>query len=196
VPSPVGHSFIGLTLGMAWLVPRRRLADWRTWLNQHRGTLLATLLAANACDLDYLPGLFAGSPNLWHRWLGHSAVWAALAGVVIWLLWRRMARAPLPRWALPVILAAALSHVATDYFGDDQRAPFGILACWPFSDRFVLADHPLFLSLHKTALADMFTLHNLRAVAHEILLTLPPLLVVVFYKLRPIRHDAGPTTPA
>ena len=192
MPSPVGHSFIGLTLGAAFLMPRHRWVDWRAWLTQNRGVLFAVLIAVNACDLDYLPGLFVGAPNALHRWLGHSAVWAVLAGTVIWLIWRR-AVLHVPRWALPVLLTAALSHIVADYFDEDMRAPYGILALWPFSDRFWISTHPFFLSLQKSSLADVLSMHNLRTVAHEILLTLPPLLVVVFYKLRPIRHDAAPT---
>lgn len=193
MPSPVGHSLIGLTLGVACLLPRGRLRDWRTTLRDHCGALLAAVLAANACDLDYLPGLLVGAPNLLHRWLGHTAVWAALAGFTIWLVWRRAA-APLPRWALPVLLAAALSHILADYTDEDTRAPFGILALWPFYDGFVIAAHPLFLSLEKGSLAAVCSWHNVRAVSRELLVTLPPLLAVVFYKLRPMRHDAAPTS--
>lgn len=195
MPSPVGHSFIGLTLGAAFLLPRSRLTDWRAWLNQNRGALFAMLIAANACDFDYLPGLFIGAPNVLHRWLGHSAVWAALASVVTWLIWRRTT-SHVPRWALPVLLSIALSHIVADYFDEDNRAPYGILALWPFSDQFLISTHPVFLSLKKSSITDVFSWHNLRTLAHEILLTLPPLLVVVFYKLRPIRHDISSTTPA
>ena len=193
MPSPVAHSLIGLTLGTAWLLPRVRLADWRTWLRDNRGALFATVLAANACDLDYLPGLLVGAPNCLHRWLGHTAVWAALAGFTIWLVWR-CAAAPLPRWALPVLLAAALSHILADYVDEDTRAPFGILALWPFYDGFVISAQPIFLSLEKASLAAVCSWHNVRAVARELLVTLPPLLAVVFYKLRPMRHDAAPTS--
>jgi membrane-bound metal-dependent hydrolase YbcI (DUF457 family) len=192
MPSPVGHSLIGLTLGAAWLLPRVRLADWRTALRAHGGALLAAVIAANACDLDYLPGLCVGAPNLLHRWLGHTAVWAALAGFTIWLIWRRVVP-KLPRWALPVLVAAALTHILADYADEDTRAPFGILALWPFYDGFLMAPHPLFLSLDKASLAAVCSGHNLRAVARELLVTLPPLLAVVFYKLRPMRHDAAPT---
>ncbi len=192
MPSPVGHSCLGLTLGVALLLPRFRAAEWRAVLRENRGALLAVLLAANACDFDYLPGLFIGAPNLLHRWLGHSAAWAALAGFTLWLVWRRAAPR-LPRWALPALLAAALSHIVADYSDEDTRAPFGILALWPFYDGFLLSSHPVFLSLHKASLAAALSWHNVRAVIHEALVTLPALLAVVFYKLRPMRHDAAPT---
>jgi membrane-bound metal-dependent hydrolase YbcI (DUF457 family) len=192
MPSTVGHSLLGLTLGVACLVPRGRPAHWRDWLRDNRGALLATVIAANACDLDYLPGLLIGAPNLLHRWLGHSALWAALAGCVVWLLWRRSA-GRLPRWALPVVLAAALSHVFADYSDEDTRAPFGILALWPLHNEFMIAAHPVFWSLDKSSLAALCSLHNARTVLHELLLTLPPFLAVLFYKLRPLRHDAAPT---
>ena len=91
------------------------------------------------------------------------------------------------------LLAAAFTHILADYADEDTRAPFGILALWPFYDGFLLAPHPLFLSLDKSSLAAVCSGHNLRAVARELLVTLPPLLAVVFYKLRPMRHDAAPT---
>ncbi len=192
MPSTVGHSLIGLTLGVACLVPRGLPTHWRDWLRANRGTLLATFIAANACDLDYVPGLLIGAPNYLHRWLGHTVLWAALAGFVVWLLWRRSA-GRLPRWALPVLLAAAVSHILADYSDEDTRAPFGILALWPFSNEFMVSAQPLFWSLDKSSLAAVFSWHNIRTVAHEILLTLPPFLAVLFYKLRPMRHDAAPT---
>jgi hypothetical protein len=95
-----------------------------------------------------------------------------------------------------VLLAAALSHIVMDYFDEDTRAPFGILALWPLCDRFLMSAHPLFLSLQKASFADIFSWHNVRAVVHEALLTLPPLLAVMFYKLRPIRHDVASAKPA
>ena len=192
MPSPVGHSLLGLTLGVAFLIPRGRRQNWRDWLRENRGALLTTVIAANACDLDYLPGLLVGAPNSMHRWLGHTAIWAALAGVIIWLIWRRAAP-KLPRWALPVLLAAALSHIVADYYDEDTRAPFGILALWPFYNGFVISSHPLFLSLEKSSFAGVFSWQNVRAVAQELLMTLPPLCAVMFYKLRPIRHDAAPS---
>ena len=188
MPSPVGHSLIGLTLGVAFLVPRGRPAAWHAWLHEHRATLIAAVIAANAPDCDYLPGLLLGAPNSMHRWLSHSAPWASLAGVIIWLIWRRSG-VRVPPWALPVLVAAALSHIVADYFDEDTRPPFGILALWPFYDQFMISAHPVFLSLQKASLTDVFSWQNVRAVAHEILLTLPPLLTVMFYKLCPIRHD-------
>ena len=195
MPSPVGHSLIGLTLGAAFLIPRERPADWYAWLIKNRAPIFASIIAANACDFDYLPGLLVGAPNSMHRWLGHTAVWAVLASVIIWLIWRRCSPR-LPRWALPVLLAAALSHIVADYFDEDTRPPFGILALWPFCDRFLISAHPVFLSLHKASLTDALSWHNVRAVMHEALLTLPPFLAVMFYKLRLIRHDAGRLTEA
>lgn len=192
MPSTVGHSLIGLTLGTAFMLPRGCLAHWRSLLRENRGALLAVIIAANACDFDYLPGLLIGAPNYLHRWLGHSALWAALAGFTIWLIWRRGV-SKLPRWALPLLLVAALSHILADYSDEDTRAPFGILALWPFYDGFVISAHPVFLSLEKSSLAAVFSWHNVRAVTHEVLITLPPLLAVVFYKLRPMRHDAVQT---
>ena len=190
MPSPVGHSLLGLTLGVAFLIPYGRPQNWRDWLRKNRGALLATVIAANACDCDYLPGLLVGAPNSMHRWLGHTAIWAALAGFIIWLIWRRTAP-KLPRWALPVLLAAALSHIVADYYDEDTRAPFGILALWPFYKSFVISAHPLFLNLEKSSFAAVFSWQNVRAVAQELLITMPPLFAVMFYKLRSIRHDTA-----
>src|ERR1044071_7547790 len=63
MPSPVGHSLAGL---IAYQIAPE--ID-----GMARGRVVALyLLAANAPDLDFLPGLIVGDPNRFHHGISHS----------------------------------------------------------------------------------------------------------------------------
>ena len=56
MPSPVGHSLIGLAVGAAFWVPR---SSWHSLARHTKpvaGILLLGVLLANAPDVDYVPG--------------------------------------------------------------------------------------------------------------------------------------------
>ena len=77
MPSPIGHSI------MACLI-------YRTTTPSGAGLKLARMglyvFAANAADLDFIPGLLSGDPNRYHHGISHSLGFAALVAVVFGLL--------------------------------------------------------------------------------------------------------------
>src|SRR5262245_58069994 len=75
--SPFGHSTMGYIIYRATPrpggLPRCRL-------------VVLYLFAANAPDLDFLPGFLVGDPNLYHHGVSHSIGFASLFALVMGLL--------------------------------------------------------------------------------------------------------------
>lgn len=184
MPSPVAHTLVGMTLGLACCLPRgggwRRLGG-RIW--RWRGLLLVCVVLANAPDVDYLFGLAAGDLNSRHQLVTHTLGWIAAVTLALWWAQRYFApRAVRLSGALIFLLLA--SHLAADYLGRDLGPPFGIMAFWPLSDRFLLSPWPVFPAPAKRALGELWSAHNLRVMAWEFALLMPALLAVMLYKAR------------
>ncbi len=111
----------------------------------HRpGLLLGAVVLANAADLDFIPGLIAGDPDLFHRGVSHSIGATALVvlGAVL------VARVARRTWAAATRLAAFAgaaygTHLVLDYVTADVVPPHGAPFLWPLSDAYYLAAHPL-----------------------------------------------------
>ena len=187
---------IGLALGAGLFIPSGRGASLRAALRRYRLPLVLALLAANAPDLDYLPGIAMGSLNAAHRWYTHTLGWTLLAALALWMMVRlapadELERAGLgrPGWRLGLGLAViALSHLAADWVTEDLRPPYGIMALWPINNRFYIAGHTIFPHLQKADFGQIFRPHNAWAVLVECAWGLPLLLAVLFYKQARIRH--------
>jgi inner membrane protein len=183
MPSPVGHSLIGLAIGCAWLLkpaPLRALAR-EAWAR--RWPLLGAMAVANAPDLDYVPGLVTGDLNAYHHAYTHTIAWTALVTAALWLAWRSTGRRA--GWSLFILLfALGCSHLAADWMTDDGRAPYGIMAWWPISDERMISPSPVFMRLHKRAWSEFLQWHNVEAVAVEIAICLPLVALALACKLR------------
>ena len=190
MPSPVGHSLIGLAVAIPALVSpgswpavaRDILAKW-PWL-------LGCVVLANAPDLDYLPGILTGDLNAFHHFYTHTAGWALLVAAGLWLL--QVARDPGKGWQVRYLLflcAVLFSHLLADWVTDDGRTPYGIMAWWPLDDRFTLSSHPVFMRLHKREWSEFVQLHNFKAVGWELVVCLPLVLAALLSRRR---KQAGP----
>ena len=181
MPSPVGHSLIGLAVGaLAALAPD----DWRglarqAW--QNRWPLLGAIALANAPDIDYLPGLLTGELNAYHHLLTHTAGWCGVVSVGCWMLVRAVrssTRVALLGWCL--LLTG--SHLLADWLTADTRPPIGIMALWPCTDNFYIAPHTIFPRLLKHNLGEILQWHNAQAVAVEVVWCLPAVMAVLLAK--------------
>lgn len=194
MPSPVGHSLLGLAMGVAWLLPRARTRELARHAWRLRWPLLGCVALANAPDLDYVPGIATGDFNAYHHACTHSIGWCALVAAGIWCLLRAR-RAETDLSALGWLAAILLSHLAADLVTADRRPPFGLMALWPFDDRFYISPVTMFAHLRKRTYAEFLQWHNVRAVLLEAAWCLPVLALAWRGRssgTRRVVHDATP----
>ncbi|MFQ5584839.1 MAG: hypothetical protein ACE5GL_10425 [Calditrichia bacterium] len=63
MPSPIGHSLAGYVI-----------ASFKSGslFNKNLSTVLLFVFVANVPDLDFIPGLIIGKPNIYHHGVSHS----------------------------------------------------------------------------------------------------------------------------
>lgn len=183
MPSPVAHSLIGLAIGTAWLLPRSPWREWPARLWSLRAPLLLSVFAANAPDLDYLPGIVLGDINAFHHTYTHTAAFVVGMAGLLALVYRLWARPAALAWATGL----GASHLVADMLTADFRWPYGVMALWPFSDRYWISPITPFWHLSKSTWSDMVRWHNVQAVGVELLWVMPILLLVLAWKSN-VRH--------
>jgi len=179
MPSPVGHGLAGLVLeGFSHLHPAgRRLAPGRRgarrWLAQ-LGFACALAFAANAPDLDFIPGILVGEADRFHHGPAHSLGAAVLFGAGATLIsWLCRARRPLHfGWWMALAFS---SHLLLDMFSLDKRPPNGVPLLWPLTDRYFVVAYPLFMDIQRTAgesnfLRSLLREHNFHAMYWELVI--------------------------
>jgi membrane-bound metal-dependent hydrolase YbcI (DUF457 family) len=138
-------------------------------------------------DLDFIPGIIQGQPNLYHQGVSHSMGIAFVVSFGLAAVYG-MRQGTVKSDAVLFSLAY-LSHLFLDFFGTDTRPPIGEPIFWPVDGSYYLAPVPVFWGVHHAAATSARTgewlvaiLHpqNIGAVLFEILVMLP----VIFW----IRH--------
>src|SRR5437660_9709228 len=132
--TPVGHSLAGYAI-YRFLVPGE---DRRSAL------LLVAVVTANAPDLDFVPGIIAGAPAMYHQGVSHSLAFAAAAGV-IGAVMLRAAAGTVARIVFLLGFLCYSSDLVLDLFGPATRPPYGIPLFWPLTDHTFLSPVPLLL---------------------------------------------------
>lgn len=171
MPSPVGHVLGGLLAGLSVLPAPGRVG------------LAVTAAAAVLPDVDFLWGR--------HNMETHSLGAAVAAGLAVcaWTCGRR------PSLAVAVSLAWA-SHVLFDWLGSDDTPPVGVMALWPWSSAFYFGDAFVFDAVSRRYWLPGFVAHNLWAVGRELVLLLPPVVVLALVRdWRPWRRSAQSGCP-
>ena len=97
MPTPVGHTLAALALRAA----SREL----TWGTLADPLLWLAVVAANAPDFDFLPGLLLGNEGLYHRGAGHSLGGAFIFSSAVFAAVMALTRSW--RKALPATLLAS-----------------------------------------------------------------------------------------
>ncbi len=166
--SPIAHSLTGAIIYAA-CSRNPRISDPVLWL---------VVCAANLPDLDLIPGLLLGDDALYHRTVSHSLTFVASISLLIFLLLKYTGCARAHRVTLMLTLAL-VSQIVIDWISYDDSPPAGIAVFWPFSDEFFMSPHTLFLNVRRDNLfTDTVIAHNLRALAREVMILGPPLLVL------------------
>jgi inner membrane protein len=169
--TPLGHSLAGYAVAS-----RSGTFDGRS----SYFLIILCVFMANAPDLDFLPGIVAGHPALFHQGITHSVLFGCIvslgaAVVCAYGGW------PFLR-IFYLCLFSYLSHLVMDFFGPDGRPPYGIPLLWPMSDTYFISPVPLFLGMHHAGSAQasvqdwirgVLDFRNLGAVALEVVLIAP-----------------------
>ena len=179
--SPVGHVLGGLIVSR-WGVGRAglsRVESANAKLHSWQGGLFIAF-AANAPDLDFIPGIVQGSFGAYHHGPTHSLAAIPLFMLLVALgskLWTTRLQ-----WSWVAVAGLAYaSHILLDLFTGDNTLPYGMQLFWPFSPAYYLGPYALFSDIHhggvgsglSHSLGLIFSRHNLAAVGLELLVLLP-----------------------
>lgn len=177
MPTPVGHALGGLAV---YLLGERR---------QGLGKPLATAAVATALapDLDFALGPLLGGN--YHHYFTHSVGFLALFAAAVYLVSRYRGR-PRPRQDALLLGAAYGSHILLDLLAKDTSPPFGVELFWPLSKAFVISPVVIFDDIWRGDLATLLGLHNWLAVAREIAILGPLVLVLAWPLWTSVRQRA------
>lgn len=179
--TPIGHALAGYAV--------YKFASLKDEGRKNRRVLLGLALSmAIAPDLDFVPGIAIGQPALYHQLVSHSIGIGLAVSVVTAGLLSYASKSFITIFNLCFV--SYLSHLAIDFFAPDGRPPYGQPLLWPISDEYFLSPVSLFLGVHHAGsaeastlewLAGIFTLHNVQAIAMEVIAIGPLALVAKVY---------------
>ncbi|MCH8063760.1 MAG: metal-dependent hydrolase [Chloroflexi bacterium] len=181
--TPVAHSLIGLAGAM--VTGSRADLNIKAWY-------MFSMVAANAPDLDLLPGLLVGDINRFHQGVSHSLAAGLLFGIfTVFVV--RVFRWKVNAYFVGIIGAVLyLSHLLVDLQVEDLRAPFGIPLLAPFSSEHFLVSWLPFQGVKDGVPGDsvvefamgLFSWNNLGVIGVELAITVP-LLIIAWIISRP-----------
>ena len=179
--SPIGHTLAGYIIHV---IRADRIGNRRSFSKDRFNVLkpagylylLVFITIANAPDLDFLPGLILGYPNLYHHGISHSLGAALLFSGGCALL-HKSEKFRLFSVSFGTAMILYCSHLLLDILSQDARPPLGIPLLWPLTDTafYLPLLPPVTHSLldHATIgqfLADAISLHNLGVILKECML--------------------------
>ena len=174
---------IGLALGIWRFTPRcagLRPALRLVW--QRRVELFVCIVIANAADIDFLFGIFAGNLNRYHQLGTHTLGWALITALCIWL-YGKFALNHRPSFGFWFVFILLVSHLIIDIFTADTRPPYGIMFAWPFAEQYWYSPVSIFPAPAKKNFLDIFSLYNLKNAGREFLITLPFVAAALLSKI-------------
>lgn len=172
--TPVAHSLMGVGTYLA-LNDKVQIKNWKI--------ILLYVLAANAADIDFLPGLLAGDVAVFHHRESHSLGFSVLFALIVGL-WIRFAQNKKKDFKKPFVISffLYLSHVIIDFFTFDKNFPYGSKLFWPLSNAYFISPFPIFREVLRGNFSILFGRHNLMGMAIELGIFLPIVLIIYFFK--------------
>lgn len=162
MPSPIGHSLMGLVL----LILRRRIGRWRELLSYWKEGIGFVLLA-NMPDVDFfnpeLRKFDLLSPH--HHGAIHTFSFAFLIATAVLLFRQRKVQ----RWEFGLwgwSFTAVSSHLLLDLFFSNVTEPPGMAIFWPFYDQRIILPVHWYYYWERS---DIVSMANLIPVAGEFL---------------------------
>lgn len=150
------------------------------------------LFVANAPDLDFVPGIIMGKPNLFHHGISHSLGAAVLSSCLLAAILNYKGIKNLKKGFL-LCFGLYCSHLFLDYISVDARPPVGIPLFWPLNQEYFIFPHPILPPIthseldHATIgqfLEGVFSIHNLYVVLLEMAITVSFILILLSVNFR------------
>jgi len=175
--SPVGHTSTGISLYLTYCYLKKKQPS----LYGFAGAVFLSICP----DLDMIAAIWNGlhAAVQYHQTYTHTFVFAIvislMTGVCHWIV--------SGRWCWPWVASSMgfiTLHLLADTVTRYKGVEGGVRLFWPFSDYHVLGPS-VFLEIYGTSWTKLFSLANLKATIHELLLFLPLLswsVYLVFVK--------------
>lgn len=180
--SPFGHSFAGY-LVFVYESKSLRVKNVKK--------LFFYLLIANAPDLDFIPGILIGTPNLFHHGISHS-LGAGILFTCFLAAILKYERSKYLNRDFFICFGLYCFHLLLDYLSVDGRPPLGIPLFWPLSHEHLIFPHPIFPPImhseldHATMaefLKGIFSTHNFCVILIE-LTVFTTMLFILYLNLK------------
>ena len=177
MPSPIAHSLSGVLLYLIFNAhePKYNIPK-----------LFLYIFFANLPDIDLVFGFLLNDPNLYHQTIFHSLGAAILAGFITNI--PQMFKKELYINNSLKFILLYYSHIVLDYLGSasDTKYPFGVTLFWPLNHEHYVFPVMIFLDIwrgksNETFFSGLFNLHNLLAIAIELAIFLPLIIISHYY---------------
>jgi membrane-bound metal-dependent hydrolase YbcI (DUF457 family) len=185
MPSPIGHTLAGLTVG--WLFEpdsgpapqdagphpglRKSAPAVHRRRDRVRAALALTPFAVACAAAAALPDADLLIPHF-HRTASHSVTATLLILIVTAMVTGKVTRRP--AWTLALALAGAhATHLLLDWLGTDRNPPAGLQIFWPFDSAFYISGWDIFPPVARGAIAARMLAINLNAAVWELVLMGP-----------------------
>ena len=134
----ITHTLVGTLIALPFLEREKRPL-------LRRGILLASIIANNLPDADFLYASFLSHPFgilLHHRGHTHTILGALACGIFVWLLvsscLKLLGERPSKKYHVQLLMLSIIGGVV--HIGLDWMNTYGVHPFWPFSNRWVYGD--------------------------------------------------------
>ena len=185
MPSPLGHSLAGLTVG--WLSEPAFSRRPGRWFDSLTPWAVWCAVVAVAPDADLLFPHF-------HRTATHSVTATVSVLIITAIVTGKVTRRP--AWGFAIALAAGhATHLLLDWLGTDRFPPPGLQMLWPFSGKFFYSGIDLFPPVERRLWRSEALGVNALAAFWEFAIMGPVAAAAWFVRQRRRRWSASDTTP-
>ena len=179
MPSPIGHTLAGLTVG--WLSdPRaaRSLPPDTTRTARLRASLTPLVLWCAA--VAALPDADLLIPHF-HRTATHSVTATVLVLIIAAAVTGKVTRSATLKFAA-ALAAAHATHLLLDWLGTDRNPPAGLQMLWPFDRTFYISGWDVFPPVARGRISPQMIAVNAHAALWEVILMGPVAAAAWLYR--------------